>query len=74
MDVYFYIKGLPWGLSGKESACHAGDTVGRGINSWVRKDPLEEEMATQPIYSVLVRKIPWTEELHRLQSLRSQGG
>jgi len=28
------------------------------------EDPLEEEMATQ--FSILARKIPWTEELGRL--------
>ena len=34
------------------------------------EDPLEEEMATRP--SILAWKIPWTEELGRLQSMGSQ--
>ena len=34
-------KGFPWWLSGKESACRAGDSGLKG-----RKDPLEKEMAT----------------------------
>ena len=35
-----------------------------------REDPLEEEMATH--FSILAWKIPWTEELGRLQSMGSQ--
>ena len=42
--------------------------------TWVRslgwEDPLEEEMATH--CSILARKIPWTEEPGRLQSMGSQ--
>ena len=42
--------------------------------TWVwslgREDPLEEEMATYS--SILARKIPWTEEPGRLQSMESQ--
>ena len=42
--------------------------------SWVRflgqEDPLEKQMATHS--SILVWKIPWTEEPGRLQSMRSQ--
>ena len=34
-----------------------------------REDPLEEEMATHP--SILVWRIPWTEEPGRLQSMGS---
>ena len=36
--------------------------------SW--EDLLEKEMATQP--SILARRIPWTEEPGRVQSLGSQ--
>ena len=40
---------------------------------WVRargqEDPLEEEMATHS--SILAWRIPWTEELGGLQSIRS---
>ena len=34
------------------------------------EDPLEKEMATHS--SILARKIPWTEELGRLESIGSQ--
>ena len=37
-----------------------------------QEDPLEEEMATQS--SMLVWKIPWTEDPSRVQSMGSQGG
>ena len=49
---------LRW-LSGKESACNAGDTGDAGsIPGW--EDPLEEEMATDS--RILAWEIPWTEE------------
>ena len=49
--------GLPWWLSGKESACHAGATADLGlIPGW--EDLLEEEMAVH--CSILAW--PWTEE------------
>ena len=42
--------------------------------TWVRspggEDPLEKEMATHS--STLARRIPWTEEWNRLQSMESQ--
>ena len=40
------------------------------VQSLGRKDPLEKEMATHP--SVLAWKTPWTGEIGRLQSTRSQ--
>ena len=48
----------------KRSACDAGDPVLGG------EDPLKEEMATYS--SMLVWKIPWTEEPGGLQSMESQ--
>ena len=54
------IKNLP------ASAGDAGDR----FDSRVRKDPLEEEMATH--CSILAWKILWTEEPGRLQSMGSQ--
>ena len=54
--------GLPWWLSGKESACNAGDLG--------QEDPLEKEMATHS--SILALEIPWTEEPGGLQSMGSQ--
>jgi len=52
-----YPRGLPRWLSGKESICQCRR---RKFNPWVRKIPLEEEMATHS--SILAWKIPWTEE------------
>ena len=40
------------------------------VRSLGREDPLEEEMATHS--STLAWKIPWTEELRRIQSMGSQ--
>ena len=53
--------GFPCGSDGKESACNAGDLV-RSLG-W--EDPLEEGMPTHP--TILAWRIPWTEELGRLQ-------
>jgi len=40
------------------------------VQSLVREDPLEKEMAMHP--SILAWKIPWTEESGGLQSMGSQ--
>ena len=40
------------------------------VRSLGQEDPLEKEMATHS--SILAWKIPWTEELHGLQSMRLQ--
>ena len=40
------------------------------VQSWGREDPLEERMATHS--SVLVWRIPWTEEPGRLQYIGMQ--
>ena len=47
---------LPRWLSGKESACNAGDAS----LTLDREDPLEKEMASHS--SILAWEIPWTEE------------
>ena len=57
--------GFPGGASGKEPACHAGDTG----SSLGLENPLEKEMAT---HSSLAWEIPWTAEPGRLQSMGSQ--
>ena len=49
--------GLPQWLSGKESACNAGDA---GLMGLGQEDPLEKEMAAHS--SILAWEIPWTEE------------
>ena len=38
-NIYLFIYGLPWWLSGKESACSAGAAERQGFNPWVRKIP-----------------------------------
>ena len=57
---------FPWWLSGKASACNAGDQV----RSLGREDPPEKGRATRS--SILACRIPWTEEPGRLQSMGSQ--
>ena len=40
---------IPWGLRGEELACNVGATGDAGsIPGW--EDPLEEEMATTPVF------------------------
>ena len=56
--------GLPWWLSGKESACQCRR---HGFDSWVRKIPWR--MKLQPIPVLLPGRIPWAEEPWRLQSM-----
>ena len=58
--------GFPGDSDGKESACDVGDLG--SVLGW--KDPLEKGMATHSI--ILAWRIPWTEELGRLQSMESQ--
>ena len=61
--MYSFKNGLSWWPSGKESRrC--------GFDPWVRKIPLEKEMATHS--SILSWEISWTEETGRLQSMGSQ--
>ena len=62
---------LPWWLSGKESACSAGDAS--SIPGW--EDPLEEGMATHS--SFLAWRIPmdrgaWRAIAHRVIQSRTQ--
>ena len=58
----------PQWLSGKESACNAGDMVQEDHVGW--EDPLEKGMTTHSI--ILFWRIPWTEEPGRLQSMGLQ--
>jgi len=57
---------FPGGSDGKESVCNAGDQV----LSLCREDLLEKEMVTHS--SILVWRIPWTEEPGMLKSMGSQ--
>ena len=59
--------GIARWLRGKGSACQHRRC---GFNPWVRKIPLEKEMATHS--SILAWRIPWTEEPGGLQSMGSQ--
>ena len=60
---------FPGGSEVKNLPANSGDTgdVGSCLG---QKGPLEEEIATH--FSVLVWKIPWTEEPSGLQSTESQ--
>ena len=58
--VNLHAVGFPGGLPGKKSVCNAGD-LGQSLG---REDPLEKGKATHS--SILVWRIPWTEEPGRL--------
>ena len=60
------VTGFPGGSDGKDSACNVGDLG--SILGW--EDPLEKGMAAHS--SILVWRIPWTEEPGELQSMGSQ--
>ena len=63
------VEGVKAVLVVKNSPASVGDIRDVGsVPSW--EDPLEEDMATHS--SVLARRIPWTEEPSRLQSMGSQ--
>ena len=64
--MVYTLLGFPGSSDGKASAYNAGDQV----LSLGREDLLEKEMATHS--SILVWKIPWTEDSGRLQSMASQ--
>ena len=55
----------------KKAACQCRKTQEMRVGSLGRQDPLQEEMATHP--SILARRIPWTEEPGRLQSMQLHG-
>ena len=64
-----HTSGIPWCLSGKESACHTENSGEEG-SIQDGEDTLEEEMATHS--SILAWEIPWTEEPEEVQSMGSQ--
>ena len=65
ISIICVCMGFPGGSDGKESAAMQ--------ETWVcflgQEDPLEKGVATHS--SILARKIPWTEEPGRLQSMES---
>ena len=75
--MWILSQGFPGGTSGRESACQWRGRQRLWFNPWEAwiwflpwEVPLEEEMATHS--SILVWKIPWTEEPKGLQSTASQ--
>ena len=62
--TYFDSEVIPGGSAVKNPPARAGDM---GLIPECQEDPLEEEMATHS--SILAWRIPWTEELGRLQSM-----
>ena len=64
LAFFFGVSGLPWWLRWKR-ICQ--QTL---VWSLSQEDPLEKGMATYS--SILARRIPWTEEPGRLQSMGSQ--
>ena len=59
-------EGFPASSNGKESTCNVGDP-GQSLG---QENPLAKEMVTHS--SILVWRIPWTEEPSRLQPMGSQ--
>ena len=64
------VLGFPGGASGKEPTYQCRRPKRLGLDPWIRKIPLEEEMATPS--SNLAWKIPWTEEPGGLQFMGSK--
>ena len=58
-------NGLPWWLSGKESACQSGEQV----QSLGQEDRPEKGMDTHS--SILIWTTAWTEELQTMRSQKS---
>ena len=67
--IYICLVDFQGGASGKEPVCKAGDIRDSGLNP-SREDPLEEGIVAHS--SILVWRIPWTEENGGLQSIGSQ--
>ena len=68
--IYIYTYtciAFPSGASGKEPTCQCRRHKRLGFNPWVGKTPLEESTATHS--SILVQRIPWTEETDGLQAI-----
>ena len=70
-DAPSYVFGLPWWLSGKESACNVGDLGWiPGSDPWVWKIPWRRAWQPTPVF--LSGESSWTEAPGRLQSMGSQ--
>ena len=62
--------GLPWWLSGKESACNAGASGRQEFSPGFWKVPWKGH--SNPFQDILAWRIPWREEIAGLQSLGLQ--
>ena len=69
MTIYSLDLLLSWAFLVAQTVKHLPTMRETWVQSLGRKDPLEKEMAYS---SILVWKIPWTEEPDRLQSMESQ--
>ena len=67
ININMNLEGLSSCFRGKEPACQCRRPR---FDPWVRKTPLEEEIATHS--NILAQKIPWTEENGGLQSMGLQ--
>ena len=67
--AFIMVLGFPDSSVGQESTCNAL-TQEKQVPSLGWDDPLEDSIATHS--SILVRKIPWTAEPGRLQSMELQ--
>ena len=67
MDSSLGSGGLPWWLSWLRAHLPVQETQEMWVRSLCQEHPLEKEMAT--CFSILVCKIPWTEEPGGLQSM-----
>ena len=69
-------QGLPCGSAGKESVCQCRKLKKQGFNPWVRKIPLEEEMATHSsILATLENSMErgvWRAIVHGIAKSRTQ--
>ena len=69
MGAMLQIRASQVALMAKNLPANAGD-IRDAVRSLGREDPLEEGMATH--FSILARRIPWTEEPGGLQFIGSQ--
>ena len=67
--MFIFLWGFPGGSVAKNLIANVGDTRDAGSIPG-REDSLEEEMTTHS--SILIWKIPWTEQPGGLQSMGSQ--
>ena len=70
MVIIMVLYICPGGASSEEPTCQCRRHKRHEFNPWVRKIPLEKEMATHS--SIIACRIPWTEEPGGLQFMGSQ--